>query len=73
MIDQCFENNSKFSKRYIDGKRIYLERAPEPLDICWENLGVSQGERNLRYLVSIFFSLLLIGGGALIIYGISYL
>jgi hypothetical protein len=56
----CFEHSSNFSKRYLNGKRIYLERSPEPLDICWENLAVSQTEKTKRYIVSVILSLLLI-------------
>lgn len=33
--------SQNIEKRYWDGNLIYVERAPEPEDIYWENLDVS--------------------------------
>jgi hypothetical protein len=37
--------NSKIDNRYLDGNRIVVQRAPEPTDIFWENLGVKTQTR----------------------------
>jgi hypothetical protein len=38
-----------------------FERAPEPTDIFWENLGVSTISRVFSSLLSWFFTVLIIG------------
>lgn len=48
-----------------------VERAPEPEDIIWSNLGVSSGEIFKRKLITYFATLILLGISFAIIYGLS--
>jgi hypothetical protein len=39
---------------YLNGKRLKVERAAEPLDIFWENLGIGRCNRTFRILLTYF-------------------
>mmetsp|Transcript_26340 Transcript_26340/g.23234 ORF Transcript_26340/g.23234 Transcript_26340/m.23234 type:complete len:91 (-) Transcript_26340:2033-2305(-) len=59
-------NDSKVVKKEIAKRRKlfskkHVERAPEPTEILWENIGVSKkGKRKIR-LFSMFLTIFLIG------------
>lgn len=51
--------------------RMFLKQAPEPLDVYWENLGLSDREFFLRKMAGRCFSFLLLIGCACLIYYFS--
>ncbi|CAI2369250.1 unnamed protein product [Moneuplotes crassus] len=60
--------NSQISKRYWEGKLIYAERASEPGDIFWDNLGVTIRNRLKRVLWTFLIAIICLG----IAFGINF-
>lgn len=52
--------------------RISIRKAPEPLDILWENFNISYESKRMRRVLAITLNLLIVAGGAFIVYAISY-
>ena len=48
--------------------RLFISQAPEPLDVCWENLGISDRERYIRAFLGQILALGLIIGTATVLY-----
>lgn len=55
-----FSEKSQKNALFFHKKRLVIEEAPEPGDIYWNNLGLSESERYIRRALgySIFFILL---------------
>ena len=51
----------KFKKNDNTEGSISIEKAPEPEDIIWENLGISTFEKVKRKLLTYFVTFLLLG------------
>jgi len=52
----------------FNGNTLFIKQAVEPLDVCWENLGLSDKERYLRAFLGPLLALGLIIGTAALIY-----
>lgn len=63
-------NRFKFDR---DGKEynITIERAPEPEDVVWTNLGMSDGEIIKRKLITYLVTIVLLGASFGAVYGLS--
>ena len=48
-----------------------MNRAPEPLDLKWENLSVSHLQKVMRRILTVLLALLIISTGAIILYGLA--
>ncbi len=48
-----------------------MSRAPEPLDLKWENLSVSHLQKVMRRILTILLALLIISSGAITLYGLA--
>ena len=57
----------------FNGSILRVDRAPEPLDVFWENLGLSWWAVTRKRLATVFASLFLIGCCFGMIMGISYM
>ena len=57
---------------YKDSGVLYLEPAPEPSDIYWENLQFNTNEKIKRRLEAMFIELMLLVGCGAAIYGLNY-
>ncbi|CAD8085329.1 unnamed protein product [Paramecium sonneborni] len=58
--------------KFINGQRVYIRRAPEPLDIIWENFNTSHSEKRCKRLLALSLNFFVVIIGASIVYGISY-
>ncbi|CAK83672.1 unnamed protein product (macronuclear) [Paramecium tetraurelia] len=56
---------------YFKGELIYINRAPEPDDVFWENCGVDQNTQLKRKILSWFVILFLLGFSLGILYGLN--
>ncbi|CAD8052971.1 unnamed protein product [Paramecium primaurelia] len=65
-------NNDKQQWKFINGQRIYIRRAPEPLDIIWQNFNTSHSEKRCKRMLALSLNFLVVLIGAFIVYGISY-
>jgi len=65
-VDKTYELPSEF---YFEGKKLILEKAPEPSEIFWENLAVSYWKRLPSLFLTVFVSsvIILVGVGILVI------
>ena len=68
----CCQTGNRF-KFEREGKEfdIQIERAPEPEDVIWTNLGMKFEEIVKRKLVTYFVTLLLLGISFAAVYGLS--
>jgi len=55
------------------GQTLFIQQAAEPLDVCWENLGLSDKERYSRAFLGPVMALGLIIGSAILIYFLTVL
>ena len=51
---------AKNDARYWEGKRVYVERAAEPLDVFWENLSVSTVDRVIKQMKTMTITVLIL-------------
>ncbi|CAD8212820.1 unnamed protein product [Paramecium pentaurelia] len=64
--------NKKDSKGfYFKGELIYINRAPEPDDVFWENCGIDQNTQLKRKIISWFVILFLLGLSLGTLYGLN--
>lgn len=49
-------------------QRLFISQAAEPLDVCWENLGISDRERYIRAFLGQLLAFGLIAGTATVLY-----
>jgi hypothetical protein len=53
-----------FGKAYkFQGKRVKFVKAPEPTQIIWENVGVDFKDKIKVKMISLFATIILLGGG----------
>ena len=64
----CLRCKSKMDDRYLKERRIKVERAAEPPDILWGNLGYTPGQRFCRSMVTFFITGILL----IIAFGINF-
>ena len=60
-------------KRLLHSDKKMAERAPEPVDIIWENMGIEHSKKNKVRLISIILSALVIIVSFVILLGLSTL
>jgi hypothetical protein len=58
---------------FTQGKIRICQRAPEPNEVLWENIGIASRNKNVMKVVSFFLTVLLIGGAFGIIIGLNLL
>ncbi|CAD8115768.1 unnamed protein product [Paramecium primaurelia] len=56
---------------YFKGELIYINRAPEPDDVFWENCGIDQNTQLKRKIISWFVILFLLGLSLCTLYGLN--
>ncbi|CAD8082875.1 unnamed protein product [Paramecium sonneborni] len=65
-------NYDKQKWKFINDQRVYIRRAPEPLDIIWQNFNTSHSEKRCKRLMVFSLNFFVVLIGAFIVYGISY-
>ena len=60
-------------KYNFNGRRIYGEKAPDPSDLIWENIGLSPTVHQIKKLVTVIISFLMMGAAFAAIIGLNVL
>jgi len=68
----CCDNSANDGKLQFRGQLLYVQRAPEPNDVIWENLGFSNFFKFKRRLFTNFATLVVLAICFVLIFGISY-
>lgn len=71
-IKNIFTDGNKYT--FKRGERVYapdVEKAPEPEDIIWANIGRTDCNTNLRKLFTFSVTAILLGGCFMIVYGLT--
>ena len=68
----CCDKSINDNKLHFRGELLYVQRAPEPNDVVWENLGFSNFFKFKRRVFTNFATLLVLAICFVLIFGVSY-